>query len=183
MRKRRGPPLRLIWDGNAIGAIGATAFLRTLSESGCTSCRVSLKGCSIDGHDHQQEERKPKPGDTSAAALAYKPKDAKDVFEWREPAGDYMLDLQEPYDHTIACELCELAESTPGCFIEKLELFTVEESREIERKERLATAQAAADKKSGGGCSEAGSKGKEEWGEEEQEQEQERDWAGEKGAR
>ena len=36
---------------------------------------------------------------------------SKDVsFDWSEPAGQYTLHLRDPYDHTIACELCELAQ-------------------------------------------------------------------------
>jgi hypothetical protein len=129
VRNRRGPPLRLIWDGNAIGTIGATAFLRTLSDSGCTACRVSLKGCSIDGGTHAETDDKPKPGDTSAAALAYVPPDPKHSFDWQEPSGEYTLNLDDPYDHTIARELCQLAEVNPGCFIDSLELFTPEEAQ------------------------------------------------------
>ena len=97
------PPLhRMIINQNPIGKQGASAVLRALDlvskdqhQGGSRLLDVDMYACACDNVP-----------DDAASSLS--------SFDFLEPAGQYNLDLENPEDYTLACEILRLLNSRNG---------------------------------------------------------------------
>ncbi|GMF09144.1 unnamed protein product [Phytophthora lilii] len=96
----------LILDGNPLGAQGGKALMHAscaprpaTSASASTVCQLSLQDCSLN---------------VSAPTMSATGDVQLHVFNPTDPAGSYVLDLSDAYEHMVAHELFRLAISHPG---------------------------------------------------------------------
>ncbi|KAG7393445.1 NLR, CARD domain-containing protein 3 [Phytophthora pseudosyringae] len=96
----------LVLDGNPLGAQGGKALMhascapRANSSAASSVCQLSLLDCSLN---------------VSAPTMSAATGDEQlHVFNPTDPAGSYVLDLSDAYEHMVAHELLRLAVSHPG---------------------------------------------------------------------
>jgi hypothetical protein len=87
---RRGETLTLKLHGGELCHQSLKAVVRLLSTNGGASCKLELSECGFDMSDPT-------------------------VFHHDEPAGNYVLDMSQLYDRTVALELLKLSETKPAC--------------------------------------------------------------------
>ncbi|EQC29770.1 hypothetical protein SDRG_12541 [Saprolegnia diclina VS20] len=81
---------QLCMDGNPLGRIGGRTLLQSISSASDKVLSISVVGCNFDIDDSS-------------------------LFDPQDATGKYDLDMAEPYDRAIACELLRFANSKKGC--------------------------------------------------------------------
>ncbi|EGZ06680.1 hypothetical protein PHYSODRAFT_387316, partial [Phytophthora sojae] len=95
----------LVLDGNPLGAQGGKALMhascapRPAVSAASSACQLSLQDCSLN---------------VSAPAMSATGDEQLHVFNPADPAGSYVLDLSDAYEHMVAHELLRLAISQCG---------------------------------------------------------------------
>ncbi|OQR86100.1 hypothetical protein ACHHYP_10970 [Achlya hypogyna] len=80
----------LCMDGNPLGRIGGRTLLQAISSASDKVLSISVVGCNFELDDSS-------------------------LFDPQDATGTYDLDMSEPYDRAIACELLRFANSRKGC--------------------------------------------------------------------
>ncbi|RLN92199.1 hypothetical protein BBJ28_00024160, partial [Nothophytophthora sp. Chile5] len=114
--------LMLVLDGNPLGVQGGKALMhascapRPGAGAGATACQLSLLECQLS---------------TAAPLISAATGDEElHVFNPSDPAGSYVLDLGDSYEHMVAHELLRLATLQPGRYhFVRLEYLPISESQ------------------------------------------------------
>lgn len=107
----------LTLDGNPIGLDAAKALMRSScsrpgsSQAGHAFCRLSLVECNLTVAKLTSTSGKPRPGEPEKLL----------VFNPNSPAGNYSLNLAEPYENMIAHEVFRIASTNAEYHFTKLE--------------------------------------------------------------
>ncbi|OQR84608.1 hypothetical protein THRCLA_10811, partial [Thraustotheca clavata] len=81
---------QLYMDGNPLGRIGGRTLLQAISSATDKCLNISVIGCNFEIDDSS-------------------------LFDPQDATGTYNLDMTDPYDRAIACELLRFANSKKGC--------------------------------------------------------------------